>query len=95
MALRSLAGTSGSVLACHESLSPNWEGIAWTHAHFFSADPSIETTMLGSNGFGSWNRRSGRETPGCADWRRVWCEKRRDHQDGGVFHQHAGYRWSG
>ena len=52
-------GTSGSLVrdsrcACHESLSPNCDGIAPMHFHFCSATASIPTTMLGVNGFGSW-----------------------------------------
>src|SRR4051812_24658836 len=43
-------GMSGSVLACHESASPNWDGMADTQFHFLSATSSIPMTILGSKG---------------------------------------------
>ena len=38
------------VLPCHESLSPNCDGIAVTQRHFFSAVSSIDTTTSALNG---------------------------------------------
>ncbi len=46
-------GTSGRVRPCQESASPNCDDIALTQPHFFSADASMSTTTLGSNGLGS------------------------------------------
>ena len=43
-------GTSGRVRPCHESRSPNCDGMAAMHFHFFSAPSSIETTTSGLNG---------------------------------------------
>ena len=76
--------------ACHESVSPNCDGIARTHCHFFSATASIPTTMLGVERLRILEAvRVVHEDRVARGRRRVGHEERRHDHDRGVVHQHA------
>src|SRR3712207_8335135 len=68
---------SATVRPCQESLSPNCDGIAAMHCHFFSATLSKPTTIVGSNGLG--DRKSTRLNSSHANiLYAVFCLKKND-----------------